>query len=133
MKLPSVFGKKEEIVKRDLRDKIIMGLEKLCGNDKELYDALAKSMFLDPRKVGMTMEEAVENAENAEKNKELIRAAIWYRTAGSLAIYENNPKKVEEYFSKSEKLWPERKYVITKNAKKAVAVAQEYYKNALTA
>jgi hypothetical protein len=131
LKLPSIFGKKEEETKVDTKEKMTTNLDRVVGNDKETYDALAKAMFLDPRKVGMSMEEAAENAKKAEKNRELTRAAIWYRVAGGLAIYENNPEKVEEYFGKSEKLWPERKYPIVKNAEKPVAVAQEYYKKFL--
>jgi hypothetical protein len=132
VKLPSIFGKKEEEVKVDLKEKMAPDLDKLCGNDKETYEALVKTMFVDPRKVGVSMEEAAENAKKLEKNRELTKAVMWYRTAGALAIYENNPKKVEEYFSKAEKLSPERKYPIVKNAEKAVAVAQEYYKKHLT-
>jgi len=67
-------------------------LEQLCG---------------DPRKVGVTMKEAAENAKkNAkkfEKENDLVRAKAWYQIDGGLALYED-VKKVVEYFSKCEKL-----------------------------
>jgi len=107
-------------------------LEELCGNDKETYEALFNTMFLDPRKTQISMKEAAEKARKFEKEKDLITARVWYEIAGSMAIYEGNVKKVEEFFSKCEKLSPERKYKILKNPKKAVAKAQEYYKKYLT-
>jgi hypothetical protein len=106
-------------------------LEKLCGDDKETYEALFNVMFLDPRKVGVSMEEAAENAKKFEKEKDLTRARLWYHIAGGLAIYEGNVKKVVEYFSKCEKLSPGASYPILKKPEKAVAKAQEYYKKFL--
>ncbi|MBS7616485.1 hypothetical protein KEJ45_04735 [Candidatus Bathyarchaeota archaeon] len=106
-------------------------LEQFCGDDKETYEALVETMFLDPRKIGVSMKEAAENAKNYEKGKDLTRAKVWYRIAGGLAIYEGNVEKVVEYFSKCEKLSPESSYPILKNPEKAVAKAQEYYKQFL--
>lgn len=106
-------------------------LEELCGNDKETYEALFNTMFLDPRKPEVSIKEAAEKARKFEKEKDLLNARVWYKIAGAMAIYEGNVKKVEEFFSKCEKLLPERKYKILKNLKKAVAKAQEYYKKCL--
>jgi len=56
-------------------------LEQLCG---------------DPRKVGVTMKEAAENAKkNAkkfEKENDLVRAKAWYQIDGGLALYEDVKK-----------------------------------------
>lgn len=105
-------------------------LEQLCGDDKEVYAMLLNTMFLDPRKIGVTMKEAAENAKKAEKEKDFIKANTWYRIAGGLAIYENNVKKVVEYFGESQRISGVA-YPILKNPEKAVAVAQEYYKKYL--
>jgi len=121
--------KEEKIATAETRQ--ITELEKLCGDDKETYEALFNVMFLDPRKVGVSMEEAAENAKKFEKEKDFIRARVWYQIAGGLAIYEGNVKKVVEYFSKCEKLSPNTSYPILKNPEKAVAKAQEYYKKFL--
>ncbi|MEM3824112.1 MAG: hypothetical protein QXH87_04185 [Candidatus Bathyarchaeia archaeon] len=133
MGLLGIFRKKEkkEKTKTAVEVKQITDLERLCGDDKETYEALFNVMFLDPRKIGVSLEEAVENAKKFEKEKDLTRARLWYHIAGGLAIYEGNVKKVVEYFSKCEKLSPGASYPILKNPEKSVAKAQEYYKKFL--
>jgi hypothetical protein len=106
-------------------------LEEICGDDKEVYEALVDTMFLDPRKVGTSMEEAAKKAKDFEKSGDLIRARMNYHTAGGLAIYEGNVKKVVEYFSQCQKISPNISYPILKNPEKAVAKAQEFYKKYL--
>jgi hypothetical protein len=108
-------------------------LEQLCGDDKETYDALVHAMFLDPRKIEISIKDAVEEAEQFEKAKDLVRARAMYEVAGGLAIYEGNLDEVVEFFSKCEKLLSDRKYPILKNPEKAITVAQEYYKKYLNA
>jgi hypothetical protein len=108
----------------------ISELEKLCGDDKVSYEALQHTMFLDPRKISTPMKVAVENARKFEKEKNLGRARIWYDIAGGLAIYEGDARKVMELFNESERI-SGMKYPILKDAEKAVAKAQEYYKKNL--
>ncbi|MGB9676132.1 MAG: hypothetical protein ACPL0C_02960 [Candidatus Bathyarchaeales archaeon] len=105
-------------------------LENLCGGDKEVYEMLLDTMLLDPKKVGVNMKEAAENAKKFEKENDLIRANIWYRVAGGLAIYEGNVKKVLEYFGESQRI-SGTNHSILKDPEKAVAKAQEYYKKHL--
>jgi len=111
--------------------KTISELEQLCGDDKETYEALLNTMFLDPRKVGTSMKEAADNAKKFEKAKDFVKARMWYEIAGGLAIYEGNVKKIVEFFSEIQKISPDTKYTILKNPEKAVAKAQEYYKQYL--
>jgi hypothetical protein len=110
---------------------IITELQQLCGDDKETYEALINTMFLDPRKIGTSMKEAAENAKRSEKEKDFVKASVWYRTAGGLAIYEGDVKKVVEFFGERERI-SGTKYLILKNPEKAVSIAQEYYKKHLT-
>jgi len=127
------FRKKEE-KKIDIETKkTITELEQLCGDDKETYEALHHTMFLDPRKPGISMKEAAENAKKFEKAKDLVKVRTWYEIAGGLAIYEGNVKKVVEFFTECEKISPDIKYPILKNPEKAVDKAQEYYKKYLKA
>jgi hypothetical protein len=125
------FRKKKKTNIETTKTKIISELEQLCGDDKDTYEALFHTMFLDPRKVGTSMKEAADNAKKFEKAKDFVRARTWYEIAGSLAIYEGNVKKVVEFFSEIEKISPDTKYTILKNPEKAVAKAQEYYKQYL--
>jgi len=124
--------KKKEKINIETK-KTITELEQLCGDDKETYEALHHTMFLDPTKTKISMKEAAENAKKSEKEKDLVKARTWYEIAGSLAIYEGNVKKVVEFFSECEKLSPNTKYPILKNPEKAVEKAQEYYKKYLKA
>jgi hypothetical protein len=122
--------KKEEAKTATESQRQMTELEKLCGDDKETYEALLNTMFLDPQKIGVSMKEAVENAKKFEKEKDLTRARVWYQIAGGLAIYEGDVEKVVEYFGKCEKL-SGASYPILKNPEKAVAKAQEYYEKFL--
>lgn len=111
--------------------KIVTDLEQLCGNDKETYEALAKTMSLDPRKIGISMKDAAETGKKAEKEKDIVRARVNYRIAGSLAIYEGNVKKAVEFFAECEKLSLNEEFLFLKNPEKAVTKAQEYYQKHL--
>ena len=122
--------KKKEEINIEAK-KTITELEQLCGDDKETYEALHNTMFLDPTKTGTSMKEAAENAKKYEKAKDLVKARTWYEIAGGLAIYEGNVKKVVEFFTECKKISPDTKFSILKNPEKAVAKAQEYYKQYL--
>ena len=124
--------KKEKKVNIETKE-TITELEQLCGDDKETYEALRHTMFLDPRKVETSMKEAVEKAKKYEKEKDFVKARAWYEIAGGLAIYEENVEKVVEFFSEIEKISPNTEYSILKNPEKAVEKAQEYYKKYLKA
>lgn len=104
-------------------------LEQICGEDTETYAALTY-MFLDPRKIDTSMKQATDNAEKAEKEKDVASARMWYQVAGSVAIYEGDVEKVMEYYNDAERV-SGQKYLILKNPDKAVAKAQEYYKQYL--
>ncbi len=124
-----IFGKKKE--KEEEPIKKPTPLEELCGNNKETYEALFSVMFLDPRKVEVSMKEAAENAKKNEKEKNFAAARMWYEVAGGLAMYEGNVKKVIEYYGKAEKITGQP-YLILKDPEKAVDKAQEYYKKYLS-
>lgn len=106
-------------------------LEKICADDKESYEALRESMFLDPRKLDVSMKDSVEKAKSFEKQGKKVEARIWYEVAGGLGIYEGDVAKVKEYFSKCKELSPNSAYPILKIPEKAVSKAQEYYRKYL--
>ena len=102
-------------------------LEKICADDKESYEALRVSMFLDPRKLDVPMKDSVEKAKSFEKQGKRVEARIWYEVAGGLAIYEGDVEKVKKYFSKCKELSLNSAYPILEIPEKAVSKAQEYY------
>jgi len=120
----------EEIVAE--KEKVEMSaLERICKGDKEIYQALRGTMFLDPRNIGVSMKEAEKNAKDFEKKGDTAKARTWYRTAGGLAIHEGDVKKVKEYFGKCAELSPENDYPILKIPERAVDKAREYYQEHL--
>jgi len=123
--------KKTETVAEETMEKSLSPLQTICGNDGELYQALSEVMFLNPTRIKISMDEAVKKAEEFEKQGNKLRAKIYYRIAGGLAIYKGDVTRVKRYFGKAQKLTGE-KYTILKNPEKAVAKAQEYYRRYTT-
>lgn len=125
------WKKKEEKIEEKPKEEVkITELEEICGGDKEIYEALYQTMFLDPRKIGTSIKEAYENAKKFEESKDLTRAAVWYKIAGGLAIYQGDVKKVKEYFEKCEELLG-ISFPILENPEKAISKAKEYYQKYL--
>ena len=108
----------------------VTDLEKLCLDSPDVFRALKNTMFLDPRKIDVSLEEALSNAKELEKAKDTVRAAVWYKIAGGLAIYSGDVSKVKEYFGKYAKLTG-KKLKILEVTEEAVKKAQEYYQRYL--
>jgi len=120
----ATVGKKEDVEE-------MSALERICEGDTKIYQALRGTMFLDPRNIGVSMKEAEDKAKNFEKEGNKLRATTWYGTAGGLAIYKGDVRKVKEYFGKCAELSPENDYPILKMPERAVSKAQEYYQEHL--
>jgi hypothetical protein len=121
--------KKEE---KQLEEVKPTDLERICGDDKEIYKALEHTMFLDPRKVGMSIDDAAEKAAEFEKKGDNVQANVYYHIAGGLALWKGDVAKVKQYFGKCAKFSPEMDCeLITKIPERAMAKAQEYYREFL--
>lgn len=120
----------EEQPRKEVKE-VTTSLESICSEDTEAYEALYKTMLLDPRKVETSMKDAEEKAKDFEKQGDTLKAKIWYELAGGLAIYEGDVKKVKKYFSKCAELSPNTPYAILKIPERAVAKAQQFYKDYL--
>lgn len=127
--------KKKEVTETKQPEKTpeqITGLERVCGDDEEVCKALWHTMFIDPRKIEDTLEDAAKKAASFEKKGNGEQARIWYHVAGGLALWKGNASKVKQYFTKCAKLAPSMDYeLITKIPERAVAKAQEFYKEFL--
>lgn len=127
--LDKIFGrKKEENIVRETSEQSPTELQLLCEGDREVYQALSQVMFLDPTKIRMTMDEAAKKASEFEKKGDKLKAKIHYEIAGGLAIYKGDVTKVKKYFEKAQQLSRKEEYHILKVPEKAVAKAQEYYR-----
>ena len=125
-KKPEAKAEREQPAKK-AKEETPTSLESICSDDKEIYEALYKTMLLDPTRTEVSMKEAEEKAKASEKQADTLRARVWYELAGGLAIYEGDVKKVEKYFGKCAELAPDVSYPILKMPDRAVAKAQEYY------
>jgi hypothetical protein len=105
-------------------------LEKLCSDDKALYEDLSWSMYLDPRGKG-TCAEAMKKAEAFEREQKKSEAAREYRQAGALALYEGNVDEVKRAFDKSAELSQRKLPRIREAPDKAVEIARHYYEKEL--
>ncbi len=110
-------------------------LEELCGGNDELYQALSRTILLNPK---VTAKEGIdfhfEKAQEHEKNGDNMRARIEYHVAGELALYEEKMALAQKFFKKAAEVDPNfehRKvfeYLSKKeNAERALAIAQEFY------
>ncbi len=87
-------------------------------------------LFLDPKKITTSLEEALSQASQLESSGNKIRAETWYRIAGGIALYKGEPDAVTKYFEKASSIAgdsrPEYK-TIAKRSLEAVAIAKKYY------
>jgi len=132
-----IFRKKEKEKKEATAPKTApkTPLEELCGDDKELYEVLNKTILLNPE---MTAKEGVnshlEKAQKYEEAEDRMRARIAYQVAGEISQYEGKLAQAQKFFKKAVEVdpdYPYRKafeyYSKKENAERALAVAQEYY------
>lgn len=121
----------EKTVEQKERIEEMTDLEKICMRDRDVYEALSRTMFLDPRNIEVSMKDSEKKAKEFENKGDKVRARAWYETAGRLAIYEGDVNSVKEYFSKCAELSSESDYPILKIPEKAVSKAHEYYQKHL--
>lgn len=87
-------------------------LRVICSDDPGTYEALYDTMFLNPRSLKVSMEEAARQGN--------------YWIAGGLAIWKGDTEKVKEYFGELAKKTG-RTFKILEIPERAVKKAQEYY------
>jgi len=112
-------------------------LEDLCKGSIELYNALSRTLLIDPErtKEAGEMDARIEKAQKYEKNADYVRARIEYQAVGELALFEGKTAQVQTLFKKAAEIDPASpnrsifEFLAKKeNAEKAVAVAKEYYR-----
>ena len=105
-------------------------LRELCGGDGDLYAAMSRLMFLDPKKIMTTLERVLGDAQEYEAQGNKLRAEVAYRIAGGISLYRGDLDGVNKYFAKAASFagdsHPEYNYIV-KRSSEAVAVARKYY------
>jgi len=86
-------------------------LKELCGGDSDLYGAMSRLMFLDPKKITTPLDRG-------------------YRIAGGISLYRGDLDGVKKYFEKAASFagdsHPEYQ-IILKRSDEAVKVARKFY------
>jgi len=119
-------SKEEEKIVETQEVREVTELEELCRGFPKVYEALKDTMLLDPKKIDVDLKEAINKARELEKAGDTLRAAVWYRIAGGLAIYQADVRKVKELFGKYTKLTGITLKIL-EIPEEAVEKAQEYY------
>lgn len=94
---------------------------------------MSRLLFLDPKKITTSLEDAVKQATTFESAGNKTRAEVWYRIAGGIALYRGDAESVRKFFEKASSIAgnskPEYKTAATR-ANDAVGIARKYYENA---
>jgi hypothetical protein len=105
-------------------------LRELSGGDSDLYGALSRLMFLDPKKITVPLDAVLKEAQDYEAQGNKLRAEVGYRIAGGISLYKGDVEGVNKYFAKAASFagdsHPEYQ-IILKRSSEAVAVARKYY------
>ncbi len=105
-------------------------LRELSGGAGDLYGAMSRLMFLDPKKIMTPLDRLLSEAQEYEAQGNRLRAEVAYRIAGGISLYRGDLDGVNKYFSKAASFagdsHPEYK-IILKQSSEAVAIARKYY------
>jgi len=111
---------------------VLSRLQEITGNDAEMYQSMSRLLFLDPKRITASLEEAVGQATNFESTGDRTRAEVWYRIAGGIALYRGDAEGVRKFFEKAASVSgnsrPEYKTVAGR-PQDAVSVARKYYES----
>lgn len=105
-------------------------LKELCGNDTDLFGAMSRLMFLDPKKIMVPLEVVLKDAQDSESQGNKLKAEVNYRIAGGISLAKGDVDGVNKYFAKASTLagdsHPEYQTLL-KRSSEAVAIARKYY------
>lgn len=128
-----LFGRKKTLDATHVEVTVSNRLQELCGGDSELYNVLSRLMFLDPKKITLSLESVLSEAQEYELQGNNIRSEVGYRVAGGICLYKGDAEGVRNYFSKAAsyagRAHPEYN-VLVKRADEAVNIARKFYETA---
>ncbi|TMI36800.1 hypothetical protein E6H25_01735 [Candidatus Bathyarchaeota archaeon] len=107
-------------------------LQEITSNDPEMYQSMSRLLFLDPKRITASLEEAMSQATNFESTGNKTRAEVWYRIAGGIELYRGDAEGVRKFFEKAASVSgnskPEYKTAASR-PQEAVSIAKKYYAN----
>ena len=102
----------------------------MTGGNTELYQALARLLILDPKKINIPLETFLTEAQDFETQGNKLRAEVAYRVAGALSLFQGDTEGVRKYFSKALIIAGNSRVeykMLMDHLDDAVAVAKRYY------
>jgi hypothetical protein len=132
----SLFGKKKnqpssaENSQENQEPMVLSKLQEITAGDDEMYRSLSRLLFLDPKKITTSLEDAVSQATTFDSTGNRTRAEVWYRIAGGIALYRGDPESVRKFFEKASSIAGDRRpeyKTIASRSQDAVNLARKFY------
>ena len=134
----SLFGKKKnqpsnaENPTENQEPMVLSKLQEITAGDAEMYRSLSRLLFLDPKKIMTSLEDAVSQAAAFDSSGNRTRAEVWYRIAGGIALYRGDQDGVRKFFEKASSIAgdsrPEYKTMASRS-QDAVNMARKFYES----
>ena len=133
-----LFGKKKDQPSSEANQPspepiVLSKLQEITAGDADMYQSLSRLLFLDPKKILTSLEDAVSQATTFESAGNKTRAEVWYRIAGGISLYRGDPEGVRKFFEKASSIAgdhrPEYK-TIASRSQDAVSIARKFYESA---
>src|SRR5437867_2164446 len=88
---------------------VLSRLQEITVGDAEMYQSLSRLLFLDPKKITTSLEDAVSQATSFDSSGSKTRAEVWYRIAGGIALYRGDSESVRKFFEKASTIAGDRR------------------------
>ena len=133
----SLFGKKKQPSnagnpQENQEPMVLSKLQEITAGDDEMYRSLSRLLFLDPKKITTSLEDAVSQATAFDSTGSRTRAEVWYRIAGGIALYRGDPDGVRKFFEKASTIAGDRRpeyTTIARRSQDAVNLARKFYES----
>ena len=134
----SLFGKKKnqpspaESPPENQEPMVLSKLQEITAGDDEMYRSLSRLLFLDPKKITTSLEDAVSQATTFDSTGNGTRAEVWYRIAGGISLYRGDAESVRKFFEKASSIAGDRRpeyKTIASRSQDAVNLARKFYES----
>jgi hypothetical protein len=111
---------------------VLSKLQEITAGDADMYQSLSRLLFLDPKKITTSLEDAISQATTFDSMGSKTRAEVWYRIAGGIALYRGDPESVRKFFEKASSIAGDRRpeyKTIANRSQDAVNLARKFYES----
>jgi hypothetical protein len=111
---------------------VLSKLQEITAGDADMYQSLSRLLFLDPKKITTSLEDAISQATTFDSMGSKTRAEVWYRIAGGIALYRGDSESVRKFFEKASSIAGDRRpeyKTIASRSQDAVNLARKFYES----